>query len=190
MTAQDAIQKIRVMLGLDTDVTEVTTKVATTEVELAEATLVDGTVVMVEGELEVGKALFVVTEEGNIPAPEGQHETVDGFIVSVDEAGIITAIEEKAPEAEAPAEEVVVEEASQEFSSDDILKSVAAVIQPLVDEVQSLKADLTSVQEQFSSFKDEPATGKIANNLKEHKQAETDKYNVRFNALKRIKDSK
>lgn len=188
MTAQDAIQKIRVMLGLDTDVTEVTTEVATTEVELASATLVDGTIVEVEGELEVGKALFVVTEEGNIAAPAGQHETTDGYIITVDEAGIITAIEEKAPEA--PAEEVVVEEASQEFSSDDILKSVAAVIQPMVDDIKTLKSELESVQAQFSSFKDEPATGKISNNLKEHKQAETDKYVARFNALKRIKDSK
>lgn len=187
MTAQDAIQKIRVMLGLDTDVTEVSTEVATTEVELASATLVDGTIVEVEGELEVGKALFVVTEEGNIQAPSGQHETTDGYIITVDEAGIITAIEEKAPEAEAPAEEVVVEEAS---FSNDLVNSIASMIQPMVEDIKTLKSELESVQAQFSSFKNEPATGKISNNLKEHKQAETDKYNERFNALKRIKDSK
>jgi len=187
MTAQDAIQKIRVMLGLDTDVTEVTTEVAATEVELASATLVDGTIVEVEGELEVGKALFVVTEEGNIAAPAGQHETTDGYIITVDEAGIITAIEEKAPEAEAPAEEVVVEEAS---FSNDLVNSIANMIQPMVEDIKTLKSELESVQAQFSSFKNEPATGKISNNLKEHKQAETEKYNERFNALKRIKDSK
>lgn len=184
MTAKDAIHKIQLMLGLDTD--GASAKAKTVEVELASATLVDGTVVEVEGDFEVGKALLVVTEEGNIPAPEGSHETTDGYIITVDEAGIIVSIEEKVMEVEAPAEEVVVEEAS---FSNDLIDSIAKMIKPLVDEVQSLKAELTSVQEQFSSFKDEPATGKITNNLKEHKQAETDKYNERFTALKRIKDS-
>jgi len=170
MTANDAIQKIRVMLGLDTDTVVKEAAATATEVELAESVLVDGTVVVVDGDFEVGKPLFVVTEEGNIPAPEGQHETQDGYIVTVDAAGIITAIEEKAPEAEAPAEEeVVVEEASQEFS-EDLVNSIANMIQPLVDDIKALKTELESVNEQFSSFKNEPATGKIKNNLKEYKE--------------------
>jgi hypothetical protein len=189
MTANDAIQKIRVMLGLDTDTVVKEAAATATEVELAESVLVDGTVVVVDGDFEVGKPLFVVTEEGNIPAPEGQHETQDGYIVTVDAAGIITAIEEKAPEAEAPAEEeVVVEEASQEFS-EDLVNSIANMIQPLVDDIKALKTELESVNEQFSSFKNEPATGKIKNNLKEYKENEVDKFNQRFAALNRIKKS-
>ena len=91
MNASDALTKIRVMLGMEPEV-------EATSVELAEATLADGTVVKVEGELAEGKALLVVTEEGEIPAPEGIHETSDGKLITVDAGGVITAIEEKPEE--------------------------------------------------------------------------------------------
>jgi len=82
MTKEEAINKIRILLGAETK----------TEA-FAQATLVDGTEVSVEGDFEVGKSLSVVTEEGNIPAPEGTHETTDGALVTVDESGVITSIE-------------------------------------------------------------------------------------------------
>ena len=85
MTAKEALTKLTVMLGLGTpEVTEtapVETVEASTEenvettetveVEFAEATLVDGTVVMTEGDLVEGATLYVVTPEGNVVAPEG-----------------------------------------------------------------------------------------------------------------------
>jgi len=73
MTAQEALYKIRVMLGVEDTNEEVSLETETNseEVKLAEATLVDGTKVKTEGEFEVGKQLFVVTEEGDIPAPRG-----------------------------------------------------------------------------------------------------------------------
>ena len=52
MTATEALDKIRVMLGLEQveSTTEVETKTETTTIELAEATLLDGTIVKTEGE--------------------------------------------------------------------------------------------------------------------------------------------
>ena len=100
MTTNDAIQKIRVLLGVEEEV-------VVAPAAMASATLVDGTEVSVEGDFEVGKPLFVVTEEGNIAAPAGVHQTSDNKLITVDEAGVITQIEEVAPEAAEEVEEEV-----------------------------------------------------------------------------------
>ncbi len=86
MTATNAITKIRVLLGVEEEVVAIA---------MASEKLVDGTEVKVEGELEAGKALVVVTVEGDIPAPAGKHMTESNKLITVDEAGVITQIEEE-----------------------------------------------------------------------------------------------
>jgi hypothetical protein len=62
MTAQEAIAKIKIMLGNEKPAQE-----------FKEAKLADGvTIVTWEGELE-GAELMVISEEGKIPAPDGDH---------------------------------------------------------------------------------------------------------------------
>ena len=61
MTAQEALYKIRVMLGVEDDKNvSLETETETTDIALAEATLVDGTVVYTDGELEVGNRLLMI----------------------------------------------------------------------------------------------------------------------------------
>lgn len=62
--------------------------------------LVDGTEVTnnQEGEFEVGQTLYVVKDSTLVPAPEGNHETREGLIVSVDGESIVIAIASKSPE--------------------------------------------------------------------------------------------
>jgi len=163
MTANEALNKIRVMLGLndvDAEATNVETETAT-EIKLAEATLLDGTKVKTEGEFEVGKQLFVVTEEGDLPAPLGNHETTDGQIISVDEEGIITAIEE-----------VVVEEEKEENFSDDLISQLVGVLQPSLDKIDELSNEVKALKGEFLEFRDEPAGPKVSNNLNDYKNAE------------------
>ena len=64
MNAKETLKEIRTMLGFSDE--EV-------KVEMATATLTDGTVIEYEGELAVGTAIFVQTAEGNIPAPDATH---------------------------------------------------------------------------------------------------------------------
>ena len=130
MTVNDAISKLRVMLGAATEeVKEVV------ETKMAEATLVDGTEVYTEGELEPGAILFVRAGEGADEdpfAPEGIHETTDGLLVTVGASGEITNVEEKGGEEETPAEaqesfeeeEEVIEE-KKEFDMDGMLEGIA-----------------------------------------------------------------
>lgn len=172
MTAKTAYHKLSVMLGL------------AQEVELAEAVLVDGTTVKTEGEIAVGATLFVVTPEGDVPAPAGMHETEDGKIITVDEAGVILSVEEKAPEAEVEVEvEVPVEAAEVALSLEDI----ANVIKPFIAQVESLKAELATVRGEFSALKEEPAAGKVKINLSEQKLNEAAKVNARVEYLSSLR---
>jgi hypothetical protein len=78
--------------------------------------LVDGTEVTnnQESEFEVGQTLYVVKESTLVPAPEGNHETREGLIVSVDSESIVIAIAAKSPESSdvKDAEKVDVEDDS------------------------------------------------------------------------------
>lgn len=169
MNAFEALTKIRVMLGMEPEAEAVS-------VELAEITLVDGTVVKVEGELAEGKALVVVTEEGEIPAPEGIHESSDGKLITVDAEGMIVAVEDKpveeAPqemEAEAPvagsAEPVVEPQVEMAAFSEDFLAKVAGLISPLNERLDAIEAKFSGLNSEFQEFSAQPAADKITNNL-------------------------
>lgn len=171
MTAKTAYHKLSVMLGLAEE---------PVEVQLAEAILVDGTTVKTEGELVEGATLYVVTPEGDVPAPAGMHETQDAMIITVDEAGVIVSIEEKAAEPEVEVEvEVPVEAAEVALSLEDI----ANVIKPFIAQVDALKAELETVRGEFSALKEEPAAGKVKVNLSEQKLNEEAKVNARLEYL-------
>lgn len=114
-----------------------------TEIKLAQATLADGsTIVEFEGEaIEVGTALFIVGEEGNTPAPDGEHQLENGTIaVTVD--GVVTELKEK--------------EAEQEGSED------ALELEELKKAFETLKAEMTTAKAEFEaslSAKDEKIVG-------------------------------
>lgn len=186
MTANQAINKIRVLLGAEEPVTE--------KVELANAKLVDGTEVSVEGDFEVGKTLSVVTEEGSIPAPAGVHQTTDNMLVTVDEAGIITQIEEISDEAqeeekeemEENKEEVAMEEEPKEEMEEEekvemeeemIIKIVDAM-KPYFEEIKEMQKEVEEMKAKFQKFSKEPAAKPV-------KKAEAFEAN-RFSSVERI----
>ena len=96
------------------------------EQKFKDAKLIDNqTIVQVEGEtFEVGKQLNLVTPEGLVPAPAGEHTTTEGEKITVDEAGIITnveVVEVAAPGEPTPAEQAVADQtlAEEDFYSWD-----------------------------------------------------------------------
>lgn len=70
-------------------------------VDLAKVKTADGTATMEAEAFEIGQAVFVVTEEGNISVPEGEYLLEGGIKVKVDEQGVIVAIETEGEEVEA-----------------------------------------------------------------------------------------
>ena len=85
MNSKEVIHEIRTLLGFSEE--------PKAEVEMASAMLVDGTEIQWEGELAVGTAIFVVTNEGLIPAPDATHEVEGGVLVTT-EGGLLTELVE------------------------------------------------------------------------------------------------
>lgn len=202
MTINDAITKLRVMLGAEEPVTEV--KMAdepateeTVETKMAEATLVDGTVVTTEGELVPGAILYISVEEGEAPfAPEGSHETVDGLIVTVGENGEVISIEEKEVEAEPVSEEPVAEELEEEeaeeaaFDAEGLLVGVAELLKPYTEKIEALSTELSTLQERFEEVADQPAAEPVKRNFMEDARAQARVADARLDKLARLRNSK
>lgn len=106
MNAESILDRIMVKLGINEPVA----------VALEQVKTEDGQAIFEADAFEVGQAVFIVTEDGKIPAPAGEFAMEDGNIVEVDENGVIVEIAKK--EAEVEEEEIVEEVEAQ----NDIMK--------------------------------------------------------------------
>jgi hypothetical protein len=184
------------MLGASTE--EVVEVVETKEAQFAEAELVDGTKVQVEGELEVGKALEVISEEGNQPAPAGVHETIEGLIITVGEAGVIESIEEKEAEATEVVEETETEVALEEEviaepvieNESDLLAGIAELLAPYTEEITELKKQVEYLGERFEAISDEPAAKPITRTFAEEASASKTVADARIDRLVSLRRKK
>lgn len=79
MTSKQAIEIIKQVLGFKSEA-------------FFEGKTDQGMPVKIDGDLEVGKKVYVSTEEGMIPAPPGVHMLDDGSQIEVDEDGVISKI--------------------------------------------------------------------------------------------------
>ena len=197
MTVKQAINAVRVMLGQD-----VPTEATTVEVQMAEAVLVDDTVVYTDGELTEGAVLKVKTEEDEDPsAPIGKHETKDGLIVTVAEGGIIESIEEKGeePVSEEAEEEIKVEEKMEEdkeedleievkeekkdFDAEELLSAIAEIVKEYQKEVSEVKEELSTLTERFEAVADMPAAKTVKKSFFQEAVAAKEVATARFDRL-------
>jgi hypothetical protein len=123
------------------------------EIKLAQMKLADGVTVLEFDSLEVGKEIFIVSENGNVPLPIGEYELEDGNMLEIYEDGIIGEIktpeakEEEAP-MEQPTEEVPVE-ASVE-APQTAKKTVETVSkETYFSDMEELKREITELKEQL-----------------------------------------
>ncbi len=177
MKLEEAISRLRLMLSEAKTQTE-----AVVETQFATAELVDGTIVKTEGEIEVGKTLYVETPEGDITAPLGLHETTEGLLVSVDENGVILSIEPKS-------EEVVVVEEKAEFNA-GILEQITSVIAPLNEQISSLREQINNLKGEFQAFREEPAGKKITNNIGENQKQIESMYEAKMRKILDMRNGK
>tara|TARA_R110000823_G_scaffold267685_2_gene387687 strand:- start:163 stop:702 length:540 start_codon:yes stop_codon:yes gene_type:complete len=127
MNAKETLKEIRTMLGFSDE---------PVAVELATATLTDGTVITYEGELAIGTAIFVQTAEGDIPAPDATHEVEGGLLVTT-VGGMVTEIVE-------PEVEIEVEVASEEFATMTAFNEVVAKMETAIADLTAKVASLTA----------------------------------------------
>lgn len=118
--------------------------------KFGELTLVDGTIVKYEGDAPMeGAPLIVVTPEGEVPAPDGVHETDSGLLISTQD-GVIVSIEEKEMEVEAGKKE---EEKPAEFATIETFETYRASVEERMANLEkTLISMLGKVEETFAVF--------------------------------------
>ena len=116
------------------------------------ATTVDGVEISWTGALEEETELRVVTEEGEVLAPEGIHSIeVEGVVmaITVDGNGIIVSIEEEVAEEVVAPEEAPVEEV---MSAEKIAEVIAKVQSEFSKEIEGLKAINSKFEKQIETL--------------------------------------
>lgn len=130
MTPQEALAKIKLLF---------TEKEPQQEPQdFKEAKLADGiTIVSWSGEL-LGAELMLITEEGKIPAPDGEHTLESGEVVSVSEGKVTNVTEKK--------EEVEMKEKKKEYDMEAFettLKECMAKIEALEKKMSEASIEST-----------------------------------------------
>lgn len=158
-----------------------------------DAKLKDGTVVKVLGEALVAGAKIVVVKDGmEVPAPDAVHELEDGTKVET-KGGIISNVEKiKDVEDEGPEapEMAYMPKMMETEVENELFSLVKDMLTKMNEKVSNLEQELSSVKNQFNSFKSEPAGKKIADGKVEsfNKVENDDVLSARIAALKSLQN--
>lgn len=196
MKAKEALEQIKSLLFAD-EATEVQTNEVITD--FAEGVLADGTIVKFD-KLEVGGMISVVTEEGEIPAPVGEHELEDGTIVVVLEPGMIAEVKMKEQgedgNVEIEIENGVKEEMAQEAINYDAkfteiseaFNSKMTAIESKVDSLNEVTKKLIEFMEAFANVESAQETQAPKNTfLSQNRNEKKDAYKKLQNIFQTIK---
>ena len=121
--------------------------------------------------LAEGLAIFVVTEDGNVQAPDGEHMLEGGVTIRTKdgkiEAIMETTMAEQTPmleeEMEATPEEVVEEVADtvKEVISEEVISAVTEAVAEVVEEMMKRHEEkMIALESKFNSFSAAPAAEK------------------------------
>ena len=146
----ETLNKIKVLLGMEQEVTKEELSEAAEQMKFEDITLEDGTIVSADA-LEVGATVFIMVEEEKQPLPVGEYALADGSLLVVAEEGIIAEIKavEEAEE-EAPAEEM-----QEADNSKDALIEAIGVLENLVQEFATIKTEFNTLKEKYESVQEE-----------------------------------
>ena len=106
----------------------------TVEAAFLDSKLVDGTIVRISPDVEVGAIVKVIDEEANeLDAPDGDHEMEDGTIIRTEGAVVVEVMAPEVEEEEESEEEVEAEEKDkEEMSTEDVDVKMSAIAADVV----------------------------------------------------------
>ncbi len=178
-----------------TDVEEKMSNVSSEQI-FGEILTADGELTLTyEGEeLSIGLPIFVKTEDGNVPAPDGEHALEGGVSIET-EGGLITEI--SAEEAvEEVVEEVVSSETEEKMSEEkleeedkmeektDIIEAIAEVVLPMIEEmkkeIEEMKSKFSVTESKVQEFALAPAVERTKAEIKNRNHS---KLNVDYNPI-------
>jgi hypothetical protein len=150
-----------------------------------DAKLVDGTQIKVEGDALVeGAKVAVITEEGEVPAPDGVHEIEDGTKVETKD-GLIVKIEEAVAEAEMPEAEAEMPEV--EIQLVDLVKEF---VSKMGEKIKAMEAEMSALNAEFKSFKKEPAAKKISDGKTDFNKQANDNIEDKISTIMSLRNKK
>lgn len=139
-----------------------------------DAKLADGTQIKVEGDsLIEGAKVVVVTEQGEVPAPDAVHELEDGSKVETKD-GVIVRIEPAMEELEAEQVVPAVGEQVGVPEQIELMDMLKEFIKRMSEKMASMENKMSSVEQKFEAFKKEPAAKKIADGKTEFNKVNSD----------------
>jgi len=107
----------------------------------ADYKLEDGTMVRVDGDLIAGTPVFVVTEEGMLPAPDGQHTVPEVGVITTEGGKIVEVGDlpagEPVVEEEVEAQEVEIEVAPEGEAAESEIDARISALEAKLDEIMS-----------------------------------------------------
>jgi hypothetical protein len=134
---------------LPSDISGPSIEIEIDEEVMTRATLTDGTEIMTEEEgdkFEVGQKLYAKTKEGEIvTAPEGEHTTDSGIVLTVDKEGFITGVKYPDESGEGSLEAAKKEMRKMREAMGEMLKMM-----------QDFSKDFEAVKADYQDFKKQP----------------------------------
>lgn len=177
MNEKEAVDKIKGLKGGVEKLKSLFAKFTEEEVKLSEVKLKDGSTIVISTDApEVGATVEVVTDAGNVAAPDGKYELEDGSTIEVGD-GKITAVapgEEKEVEVEAAALDPEIEKrfAALEERLAAYEKAVGMSEQKLTDASKVIEAQKIELKKQFEIQKETFAIVEKLAALPDHKGVE------------------
>lgn len=139
--AKETLNRVMVALGIKPE--------ATIEVEMAQKKTADGEIVLDSENFAIGEPVFIVTEEGNIPVPQGQYVLEDGVTIETDEMGIIIEV---STEGEEVTEEVTEEIEAEEAPMAEEVEATAAPKKVVKSKTEMEEAYFSKIEARLSAI--------------------------------------
>ena len=149
-------------------------------------------------ELSIGLPIFVKTEDGNVPAPDGEHALEGGVIIKT-EGGSIVEITEEETEVIAEEEEVVAteeekmseettesEETEENFEEhedemeekEEIVEAIAEIVIPIIEEmkkeIEEMKSKFSETESKVQEFALAPAAERTKAEIRNRNHSKVD----------------
>ncbi len=164
MNAETTLDRVMIALGIKSKESE------SININLEQVKTLDGQATFDAESFEVGSPVFVITPDGNIPAPQGEYALEDGTIMSVDDKGYISEIasaEEEIAEEEVEMQNAPMKEATGKPTAENPPVDMMAKPKKLTEstikttefsaEISDLKNEFESLKLKLSSLADENA---------------------------------
>ncbi len=155
MKATDMLNKVKELVGVEL-------KEEAQEVELAQATLENGTVIESET-FEVGSEVFIVTDDEKVALPVGEYTLEDGEQLVIEEEGIIAAIgkQEEEPAEEEASEELEEEKEEMGYATKEELAEVKSMIEEIKAMIKDKEEMSEEVEEETTEETDKEELSKV-----------------------------